>query len=214
MDCCSHCAATDRLFGPKAAEGDLRRYRKKGPNPSTRLILEELRREPLDGLSLTDIGGGIGVLGLELVTTGVRQVVQVDASTSYLAAAQRQFAERGWTERHRAVSGDFAAITEPLEPTDLVTLDRVVCCYPDYERLLARASACALRTLALSYPRDRWYVRAVIALENLWRRVTRDAFRAFVHPPAGIAAVLERAGLRRVARRGTAIWAVDVYRRG
>jgi magnesium-protoporphyrin O-methyltransferase len=177
-------------------------------------MLEELRREPLDGSSLMDIGGGIGVLGLELLAAGARQVVQVDASTSYLAAARRQYAERGWTDRHRGVLGDFATVTEPLEPTDLVTLDRVVCCYPDYERLLARASACARRTLALSYPRDRWYVRAVIALENLWRRVTRDAFRAFVHPPAGIAAVLERAGLRRVARRGTAIWAVEVYRRG
>ena len=214
MECSAHCAATDRLFGAKAAEGDLKRYRRKGPDPSTRLLLEELRRGPLDGVSVMDIGGGIGVLGLELLAAGARQVVQVDASTAYLAAAQRQYAERGWTERHRAVPGDFATIPQVPEPADIVTLDRVVCCYPDYERLLVRASHCARGTLALSYPRNRWYVRAILGLENLWRWIRRDAFRSFVHPTARIAEVLEHAGLRRVARRGTAIWAVDVYRRG
>jgi 2-polyprenyl-3-methyl-5-hydroxy-6-metoxy-1,4-benzoquinol methylase len=176
-------------------------------------MLEELRRRPIDGASLLDIGGGIGVLGLEMVAAGARQVVQVDASAAYLAAAQRQFAERGWGDRHRAVPGDFAALTEPPDPADIVTLDRVVCCYPDYERLLARAAGHARGALALSYPRDRWYVRAVIALENLWRRITRSAFRAFVHPPTRLAAVVEGSGLRRVARRGTAIWVVDLYRR-
>lgn len=214
MDCCAHCAATEKLFGPKTAEADLRRYRRKGPDPSTRLILEELRRLPLAGASLLDVGGGIGVLGLELIAAGVHTVVQVDASPAYLAASQRQFAERGWSDRLRAVPGDFAAITEPLDSAELVTLDRVVCCYPEYERLLERASSLARDVLALSYPRDRWYVRVVIWLENLWRRITRSAFRAFVHSPARMARVLERAGLQSVARRTTAIWAVEVYRRG
>jgi magnesium-protoporphyrin O-methyltransferase len=213
MDCSAHCAATDRLFGAKAAEADLRRYRRKGPDPSTRLMLEELRRWPIDGVTLLDIGGGIGVLGLELLAAGARRVVQVEASTASLAAAQRQVVERGWGDRLQAVHGDFAALTEPLDPTDIVTLDRVVCCYPDYERLLARASGCARAALALSYPRDRWYVRVVFALEDLWRRISRSAFRTFVHPSARLAAVLERSGLRRVSRRGTAVWAVDLYRR-
>jgi magnesium-protoporphyrin O-methyltransferase len=213
MDCCAHCAATDRLFDAKQADADLRRYRRKGPDPSTRLMLEELRRWPIGGASLLDIGGGIGVLGVELLLAGARHVVQVDASAAYLTAAQRQFVERGWGARLRAVQGDFAGLTEPIEPTDIVTLDRVVCCYPDYERLLGRASRCARTALALSYPRDRWYVRAIIALDNLRRRVTRSAFRAFVHPPGRLATVLERSGLRRVARRGTAIWVVDLYRR-
>jgi|SRR5262245_27405167 len=213
MDCCAHCSATDRVFDARTAEADLRRYRRRGPDPSTRLMLEELQRWPVDGASLLDIGGGIGVLGLELLGAGAGRVVQVDASSAYLATAQKQFVERGWGERLQAVPGDFATLMEAPGPTDIVTLDRVVCCYPDYERLLARASGCARAALALSYPRARWYVRAVIALENLGRRITRSAFRAFVHPPTGIAAVLERSGLKRVAQRGTAIWVVELYRR-
>jgi len=213
VDCCAHCAATGQLFGPKVAEGDLRRYRRKGPNPTTRLILEELRRRPLDGAHLLDVGGGIGVLGLELLATGIGGVVEVDASPAYLAVAARQFAERGWAQRAVLVAGDFAALAIPPEPADVVTLDRVVCCYPDFEALLERAAGRTRRLLALSYPHDRWYVRGVMALENLWRRITRNAFRSFVHPPARLADVLESSALRRLARRGNAFWAVDLYER-
>jgi len=213
MSCCAHCAATRQYFSPKVAESDLRRYRRKGPDPTTRLILEELSRQPLDGVDLLDVGGGIGVLGLELLAAGIGRVLQVDASPAYLAVAERQFAERGWAERATLLVGDFAALAAPPEPADVVTLDRVVCCYPDCEALLGRAAACARGVLALSYPRDRWYVRWVVALENLWWRITRNPFRSFVHPPARLAAVIERSTLRRVARRGSAIWVVDLYRR-
>src|SRR5262249_89804 len=106
MDCCTaHCEATGRLFGPKAAEGDLKPYRKNGPGPHTRMIIEELRRSRLEGASLLDVGGGIGVLGIELMASGIRRVTQVDASPAYLAASQRQFADRGWADRMEAIPG-------------------------------------------------------------------------------------------------------------
>ena len=213
MDCCAQRAGIEQLFGAKAAEDDLRRYRRKGPDPSTRLILEELRRWPLAGASLLDVGGGIGVLGTELLAAGAERLVHVDASPAYLEMARRRYAEGGWADRVRTVAGDFADLAEPLEPADVVTLDRVVCCYPDYRALLSRAARHARQALALSYPRNRWYVRAVIAIENFWHRIVRNPFRAFVHPPASLAAVLEGAGLRCMAKRGTRIWVVEVYRR-
>jgi magnesium-protoporphyrin O-methyltransferase len=214
MDCCAHCAATDQLFSSKVADADLRRYRKRGPDPSTRLMLEELWATPVADATHLDVGGGICVLGLELMAAGARQVVHVDASAAYLAAARGQFAARGWEDRLHSVAGDFATLEAPAEPADIVTLDRVVCCYPDYERLLSRAAASARSVLALSYPQGRWYVRLMIGLENLWRRITGGGFRAYVHPPDRMRAVLERSGLRRAERRGTLVWAVELYRRG
>jgi hypothetical protein len=47
-----------------------------------------------------------------------------------------------------------------------VALDRVVCCYPSWERLLDAALGHAERCLALSYPRDAWYVRLGMTLEK------------------------------------------------
>ena len=45
MDCGAHCAATQQVFNPKTVESDLRRYRRRGPDPSTRLILEVLKAD-------------------------------------------------------------------------------------------------------------------------------------------------------------------------
>lgn len=213
MNCCHDCEDSRSVFGPERAEADLRRYQRKGPDPSTRLILEELRRLPLEGTIVLDVGGGIGVLGLELMAAGTQRVVEVEASNASLKVSQQQFAERGWGDRLHAVLGDFAKLGERTEIADLVTLDRVVCCYPNYEALLGRACGHARRALALSFPRNRWYVRASIMLENLWRRLTGNSFRAFVHSPTRLAAVVEGSGLRRVAQRGTLFWEVEVYHR-
>ena len=84
MNCCHHCEDSKGVFGPDRAEADLRRYRRKGPDPSTRLILEELRRLPLEGTTVLDVGGGIGVLGLELMAAGAQRVVEVEASNASL----------------------------------------------------------------------------------------------------------------------------------
>lgn len=50
----------EALFDHKVAERDLRRYRRRGPDATTRHILAELRRWPLEGRRLLDVGGGIG----------------------------------------------------------------------------------------------------------------------------------------------------------
>lgn len=213
MNCSLHCEDSRSVFGPDRAAADLRRYRRRGPDPSTRLILEELRRLPLEGTTVLDVGGGIGVLGLELMAAGAQRVVEVEASNAFLEVSQQQFSERGWGNRLQAVLGDFATLGERTEVADLVTLDRVVCCYPDYEVLLGRACDHARKVLALSFPRNRWYVRASIALENLWRRLRGSSFRAFVHSPRRLAVVMERSGLQRVAERGTPFWVVEVFHR-
>jgi magnesium-protoporphyrin O-methyltransferase len=100
-----------------------------------------------------------------------------------------------------------------LEPVDVVTLDRVVCCYPDYAALLARSADKCRAAYVLSYPLDRWYVRLVVAVQNLVRRLRRDAFRTFVHPEAAIRQTLTEAGLRPAGERDFFVWRVEWYRR-
>jgi len=105
-------------------------------------------------------------------------------------------------------------IAGTLPDADVVTLDRVVCCYPDAKALLGVAAARTRQVLAFTYPRDRWYVRTMFALGNFWLRLTGKKFRAFVHAPDGMRAVLEAAGLVRATRRETLVWTLDLYRRG
>jgi magnesium-protoporphyrin O-methyltransferase len=78
----------------------------------------------------------------------------------------------------------------------VVVLHRVVCCYPDYERLLTAAGGKAERLLVFSHPPQNVVSKIVIWLENTMRRMKGDSFRAFVHPPAAMLEVLSDAGLR------------------
>jgi 2-polyprenyl-3-methyl-5-hydroxy-6-metoxy-1,4-benzoquinol methylase len=213
MVCCTGYCAAEAQFNRKVAERDLRRYRRRGADATTRLMLAELRRCPLEGRRLLDVGGGIGVISRELAATGVASATIVEASPAYLEVARREAGSQ-YGSPTQFILGDFAVIAGTLPDADVVTLDRVVCCYPDAEALLRQAAGRARQLLAFTYPRDRWYVRTLIVLENFWLRLTGKEFRAFVHKPEHMEAVLEAAGLVRSTRRETLVWTLDIYRRG
>lgn len=211
MSCCSPgCVA---FFDAKTAKRDLRRYQRKGADPVTRLMLSELGHRYLRDRDLLDIGAGIGVIASEMAERGIVRATVIEASPAYLEVARQEVGSRYREGFTRFVMGDFAAIAEDVADADVVTLGRVVCCYPDAEALLREAAVRTRRVLAFTYPRDRWYVRAVNALQNLWRKVRGSAFQTFVHVPKQMERTLEGAGLVRVAQKGTAVWVLDVYER-
>ena len=117
---------------------------------------------------------------------------------------------RGRTKEVELTRGDFVEVGATVPMADVVTLDRVVCCYPVYEPLLGEALRHTARAFALSYPRDRWYVRAVVSVDNALRR-RKNEFRTFVHPEARIREVIGRAGFKLVFRKHTLVWSADVF---
>jgi magnesium-protoporphyrin O-methyltransferase len=213
MSCCARYCVAETQFDPKVAERDLRRYQRHGPDASTRILLAELRRWPLQGLRLLDVGSGIGVIAMELASAGLTAVTLADASPAYLEAARHQVGPLYASRPAQFILGDFAANASTLPDADVVTLDRVVCCYPDVDALLQAASMRARRIVAFTYHPDRWYLHAAVALENFSYRVRSNPFRAFVHSPERMASMLRAAGFIRTAGRETFPWALDLYRR-
>jgi len=108
---------------------------------------------------------------------------------------------------------DIARAPHDVEGVDVVVLHRVVCCYPDYERLLIAAASKAGRLLVFSHPPDNLVTRAVFWLDNGMRRLKGDAFRAFVHPPAAMLNVAVRSGLRDAYRWRGLGWCVVGFER-
>jgi SAM-dependent methyltransferase len=205
------CGPAIRHFDQAIAERDLTRYRQKGLDKRARLLLEALRRSGVSGRSVLDVGSGCGALSLELLKAGAAGAMLADASPAYLAAARTEAARSGLADRVAIVPGDFVETVARIPTADIVILDRVICCYPDWPPLLAAAMGRGRTVLGLTYPRARPDVRVAIALENLRRRLKGDAFRAFVHPPAAMEATLRAGGWRLIGRRGTLMWRVDVY---
>jgi SAM-dependent methyltransferase len=205
--------AAERQFTDAIAARDLKRYLAKGPGHTTRLLRDGLLRAgQVDGVVL-DIGAGIGALTFELLEAGATRAIAVDASPAYIATASREAARRHRLEAIQFVGADFLDVAPGIPSAALVTLDRVVCCYPASEPLLSEALRHAERCFAFSYPRDLWFVRIWNALLNGKRRLTGSRFRTYIHSASRMATAVAAAGFDLVSRRRTWVWCVDVYAR-
>jgi magnesium-protoporphyrin O-methyltransferase len=214
MSCCQHCQAVEEIFGEGWAKGDLDNYRRNGPSQQTRVLLDTLKSQGIDGLTLLDIGGGVGAIQHKLFKLGIREAVNVDGSSAYLHVAKMEAERQGNADRVRYVHGNFVDLAPQIEPADIVTLDRVICCYPDMPALVSLSSARARKLYGLVFPRDNWWVRLGLVFFNAYFWLRRSSFRNFAHSTAAVDAVTESQGLRLLMRRNVGLlWQVAVYRR-
>ena len=205
--------ATARHFDERRARAELAAYRSGGPRETTQGLLRELAHLRPTPESLLDVGCGIGALTLGMLKAGVGRAVCVDLSQAALTAGREEGQQQGVADRMELHAGDFVDLAAMLPSADLVTLDRVVCCYPDYVPLLEQAAAHSRRLLALSFPRDRWLVRLGLSAENTWRRLQGDRFRAVLHSPVAMAELVQRFGFTRIRAACTRMWQIEVYER-
>lgn len=212
MNCCQ-CQGIEELFSQQFVNKELARYRKKGPDKTTRILTEAIQEAGVDGLTLLDIGGGVGLVQYALFDAGVRQAMSVDASMAYLSAAKEEAQRRGLADRVSYRHGDFIDMAEEIAPADIVTLDRVICCYNDMEKLVNLSAERAGKLYGLVYPRDTWWVKVMLTIENFFYWLRRSSYRAFVHSTRSVEDLLGRNGLKRSVYHLTLVWQVVVYSR-
>lgn len=210
---CNCCEITDNAFSEAEARSEMRSYRRRGPMRQTKLILEAIRSLNLSNATLLDIGGGIGAIYHELLRDGVREATHVDASSAYLKLAKAEAARRGHSGRVNFIHADFTDIAPTIESADIVTLDRVVCCYPDFHNLLKAAAQHSRRAVALTYPRETWYLRLFFKIVDFFQNFRKDSFRVFLHPIAEMDSLLRAEGFQRVSIRRLFVWEMALYQR-
>ena len=200
---CCQPRAYERVFGARQARLDARRYRRRGLGRTSRGLVE--LAGDVSGSTVLEVGGGVGAIELDLLAAGADRATNVELSGEYEAEAAALLDERGLSDRVDRRVADFVA--EPVDPHDVVVMHRVVCCYPDVDRLVGAAAGCARRRLLLTYPQERPWTRAGIRAINLMLRLSGSSFRAFVHPFTAIAAAAAGEGLalERRERQGL-IW--------
>lgn len=213
MPCCSQCRGIEEEFGERLARRELRRYRQRGPRKTTRMLLDALRLAGVNDATVLDVGGGIGTIHHELLDAGAQSAVHVDAASSYVEVAREEAMRRGHADRVEFRYGDFVAVSPSVPTADVVTLDRVICCYHDMHALVTASASHARRLYGLVYPRDHLLVRLGGPLINVLMRLRKSQFRAFVHPTAEVDAAVRAAGLTPRWRGTTLIWQVVVYGR-
>lgn len=210
---CNCCEIENTTFTEDDAKADLKHYRKRGPANQTKLILEAIRSLGLKDAALLDVGGGIGTIHHELLKDVAREATHVDASSAYLKVATEEAKRLGHEAQVKFVHADFTDVAGELPQADVVTLDRVVCCYPNFRELLKAASSKSRKAIALTYPREVWWTKAVVRAANFIQRLRRDQFRVFVHSVAEMEALLNQQGLQKISVKRLFVWEMALYRR-
>jgi 16S rRNA G966 N2-methylase RsmD len=193
-ECCGR-AGYQSLFSERFARRVARSYRRRGLDSTQRRLVSFLVDRGIRDASVLEIGGGVGELQVELLSRGASKATNLEISHGYETEAAALLKRSGVADRVTRRFVDIATSPEAVEPADVVVLHRVVCCYPDYERLLSAAADHAKRLLVFSHPPRNGLSKMIIGCANLLQRLRGSDFRAFVHPPTEMIKVAQRQGL-------------------
>lgn len=212
VDCCD-VNGLDKMFAGRLVRRELDAWRRAGLNRRQLSVVDSL--EPLTpGASVLDVGCGIGAVGTTLLAKGAGEGTFVAVSKAYLEAARKVAAQAGVEERASFQQDDFAASERPYPQTDVVVLDRVVCCYPDAVALLTKAARHSKRTLVYTHPRPLWFMPLFRTLCALGMRLFGREYRFFLHDPELLLRAATGVGHARVVTHSVGVWQLVKVSRG
>jgi magnesium-protoporphyrin O-methyltransferase len=189
------------------------RYRKEGVEKTTRLLIDAISHQGVEGMTLLDIGGGLGGIQHSLLENGVVQATSVDASTAYVEAAQEEAERRDQDELITFLHGDFVDLADEITTADIVTLDRVVCCYDNMQKLVKLSAEKARKRYGLVFPRDIWLFRLLMPVVNFFIALTGSPFRSFIHSTEQVERILRDQGLVPQFQKNAGFWQILIYNR-
>jgi magnesium-protoporphyrin O-methyltransferase len=211
-DCCTP-KGYRQIFSEKSARAEARSYRRSGLDATSGRIVALLKERGVEGLTLLEVGGGIGAIQIELLKAGLARAVSIELTPTYEASAAELLRENGFADRVERRVMDFVDAGAEVETADIVVMNRVICCYPDMPRLAGTAADHAREVLVMSFPKERWWSRVVVRMANIGFAIARREFRIFLHPVARIIETGERHGLQMSTDRPGVFWQIAAMRR-
>ncbi len=127
-------------------------YKRKGLSRSSRVLLNYIPDEGLTGKSVLDLGSGPGAFALETLKLGASSSVGVDLSAGMINVANDLAQNLGVGDQAKFEVGNAA--TAQLPVSDIVVMDKMICCYPDVDPLLEKAVAASQHSVGFIVPRD------------------------------------------------------------
>ena len=210
MGCCQ-CQGIESMFDKKAAKRQLKRYLKKGPSKTTSMLLDAIHKKGVQGLDFLDIGGGIGSIQYDLIKGGALGGTSIEASSAYIDVVKDETLQNSLVDTVSFKHGDFTTMASDVDAADIVTLDKVICCYDDMSELVGLSSKLARKIYAVIYPRDVWWTKLAFLFMNLYSRIKGSSFRTFIHPTQKVEEIIFGNGLKRNYYATTLIWQVAIF---
>ena len=201
------------------ASHNAKRARKQGTAaPITRHLLTALDGQGLKNRTVLDVGCGTGDLALAALARGAASADGIDLGAGAIADARSLAEERGLADRATFSVGNGAI--ERLARHDVVALNRVLCCYPSVDQLLANSLGAAGDVYVYTAPIHTGLVgrfnRISIGIGNVWYRL-RDrkfqGYRAFVHDLDAVDRTIAQAGFRKAHAAHHRMWQLALFTR-
>lgn len=213
--CCSHPSASESTgkFFSKRSKWYARSFRKGKLEKIQHFLINEIKKEPLEGKTVLDIGSGVGKLHITLLQHGAASATGVDMSEEMINQAKR-FAEKfGVDKKVSYLLGDFIANAESISDADITMLDKVICCYEDLNGLI-ETSAKKTRTLyALTYPANNFLMKFIFKAQIAISKLFRSDFRPYWHDWSLISGILMNNGFSLQYSGSTLVWQAMVFKR-
>jgi magnesium-protoporphyrin O-methyltransferase len=203
---------TNHFFNKQARRLE-KYFRNNGLRPEQKHLMQGIQQSGMTQANILEIGCGVGGLHLSLLQAGAGRAVGFDISEKMIQTAQKLSHEMGLQERTQYWQGDFVEMHEHAPTAEVTILDKVICCYENFEELIARSAAKTKRIYAVCYPRKNFIARFVICAASLLLKLSRMSFHPYYHAPQRIQATIQRHGFDKVFERRTAMWVVQVFQR-
>ena len=209
--CCNN--LYNNTFDQKRARKELSNYLKKGVKKNSRVIISPLLKLDLQDKTLLDIGGGSVELIFELSGHGLKQVTYVEISDSYTMVFRDENEKRNLADITEIITGDFVDHHSRIKAHDLVTLDKVICCYEDYQVLVNHAIDKATRWIAYSVPDDKWWVKLVHKMKVFTKLFIKNSMRTYIHPVLEIEQMIAKKGFIKIYEKRKREWLTLIFER-
>lgn len=190
------------------------RYKNKGLSRSSKLLLTFILDNTVRDRSVLDLGCGAGGLSLELLKGGATNAVGFDLSPKMISAATELAQTNGFESRAKFRLGNGA--TSELPGSDIVIMDKVLCCYSEWRPLLENAIKASSIMVGFIVPRDEGITkvpfRIALKIVNYFQR-KRKGVLFYLHPLRAIDKTLRESGFKRYRKRSSRFWLVFLYSR-
>lgn len=205
------CTGVNVLFDAKKARKEYKHYLRKGPHKMTKRLIEALKKENLEGLSLIDIGGGVGAIHHMLLSAGVASATDVDGSEAYIEKSKEEAQRLDHEHRIKYHFGDYVEQADAIGEADIVTLDKVICCYKDMRDLVGKSSRYAGKYYGVIYPVNTWFTRMISKVGNVFVKFKSSEFQSYIHSPEEIESIISSNGFKSRYYFKNFMWQVILY---
>jgi magnesium-protoporphyrin O-methyltransferase len=190
------------------------RYKNKGLSRSSKLLLRFILDNTVRERSILDLGCGAGGLSFELLKEGASSAVGFDLSPKMISVATELAQANGLESRAKFQLGNAA--TSELPRSDIVVMDKILCCYSEWRPLLKNALEASSGLVGFTVPRDESIAKLpfhlALRIANYFQK-RRGGVLFYLHPLGIVDKTLRDSGFKRHRKQGSRFWLVFLYSR-